>query len=327
MGLFDFIFGKKEAAPKEYEEPAERNAEPDQELMPEQEYYQEDTTNERRSAADNINYLEDAEVALGVVMPLAFAKHWDKIKKTKLSYVAIEATESDTLSLTQSKFGHYPYLPAGYDYPKDSEGRYMYPLAQINFSDVPPLAGYPTSGYLQFYISGFDDAYGLDFSDPRSQKDSRVIYFEADAIKEHIQDFSFLDEVMNLDSNPVYKPHALQFSAGDEFVGLSDVRYELQLNEFNVDDVVESYPHIARELEDYVWRNFQGSGHKIGGYATFTQEDPRGGNDLEDYILLLQIDTDDHIMWGDSGVANFFIHPDDLAKKDFSKVMYNWDCC
>ncbi|MDN5490601.1 MAG: DUF1963 domain-containing protein, partial [Acinetobacter sp.] len=32
------------------------------------------------------------------------------------------------------------------------------------------------------------------------------------------------------------------------------------------------------------------------------------------------------IMWGDSGVGNFFIHPDDLEKRDFSKVVYNWDC-
>ncbi len=47
---------------------------------------------------------------------------------------------------------------------------------------------------------------------------------------------------------------------------------------------------------------------------------------FKDYILLLQIVTDDNIMRGDCGVANFFIHPQDLAKKDFSKVMYNWNC-
>ena len=32
------------------------------------------------------------------------------------------------------------------------------------------------------------------------------------------------------------------------------------------------------------------------------------------------------IMWGDVGVANFFIRPEDLKNKDFSKVLYNWDC-
>jgi len=32
-------------------------------------------------------------------------------------------------------------------------------------------------------------------------------------------------------------------------------------------------------------------------------------------------------MWGDAGVANFFINSADLINKDFSRVMYNWDCC
>ena len=41
------------------------------------------------------------------------------------------------------------------------------------------------------------------------------------------------------------------------------------------------------------------------------------------------MDTDDdaEIMWGDSGVANFFIQEKDLAAEDFSDVLYNWDCC
>lgn len=44
-------------------------------------------------------------------------------------------------------------------------------------------------------------------------------------------------------------------------------------------------------------------------------------------ILLFQLDTVEDIMWGDSGVANFFISRDALKNKDFSKVYYNWDCC
>ena len=33
------------------------------------------------------------------------------------------------------------------------------------------------------------------------------------------------------------------------------------------------------------------------------------------------------ILWGDVGVANFFILPQNLEKKDFSNVLYTWDCC
>jgi len=68
------------------------------------------------------------------------------------------------------------------------------------------------------------------------------------------------------------------------------------------------------------------AGDRIGGYPYFTQYDPR----YEDYrrhtALLLQIDSDEDIMWGDAGVANFFITPEALERCDFSKVLYNWDC-
>ena len=37
--------------------------------------------------------------------------------------------------------------------------------------------------------------------------------------------------------------------------------------------------------------------------------------------------TPDEIIWGDCGVANFFINQKDLENCDFSKVLYNWDCC
>ena len=62
----------------------------------------------------------------------------------------------------------------------------------------------------------------------------------------------------------------------------------------------------------------------------FHTDDPREWEEKyqQHDILLLQIDTDDslNIMWGDSGVANFFIKKDDLLNLDFSNVIYNWDC-
>jgi len=68
-------------------------------------------------------------------------------------------------------------------------------------------------------------------------------------------------------------------------------------------------------------------------YPAFTQSDPRQQLPTEDksYILLLQIDSENNnkidIMWGDTGIANFFIKRSALEKLDFSDVLYNWDCC
>jgi len=66
---------------------------------------------------------------------------------------------------------------------------------------------------------------------------------------------------------------------------------------------------------------------QVGGYAAFTQEDPRAVD--SPLVLLFQLNSDDDadMMWGDCGIANFFIDPDELAKADFSRVLYNWDCC
>ena len=83
------------------------------------------------------------------------------------------------------------------------------------------------------------------------------------------------------------------------------------------------------DVEDELMDQICCDGAHIGGYPFFTQTDPREYE--ESYrrfdTVLLQIDTDEEIMWGDSGVANFFIAAEDLAKKDFSRVLYNWDCC
>jgi uncharacterized protein YwqG len=271
--------------------------------------------------------LEMVEVKPGIKIARAFANEWPALEASRLDFVSIEAVPVESMKLEQSKFGHYPKIPAGFAYPKGSNGEYMYPLAQINFGEVAALAGYPTSGFLQFYISVDEDAYGMDFEDGQSQKDFRVLYFEAHEVENHETDFSFLQDIMTTNNSPVYKPHALSFVLKEEYIGLSDVRYDDNAGK-TVLQISQKYPDIADDLEESLYDDFESNGHKIGGYAYFTQSDPREYNEpVKDYILLLQIDTDEEIMWGDSGVANFFIHPDDLAKKDFSKVMYNWDCC
>lgn len=68
----------------------------------------------------------------------------------------------------------------------------------------------------------------------------------------------------------------------------------------------------------------QGGEHKLGGYPFFTQEEPREDDKFD--ILLFQLNSEAGIMWGDMGIGNFFINSDDLRKKNFDNVLYNWDC-
>jgi len=72
--------------------------------------------------------------------------------------------------------------------------------------------------------------------------------------------------------------------------------------------------------------------HQVGGNPSFFQGYPRYSYpEYEDYILLLQIDSDyydetHNICWGDGGIGNFFIKPFQLKALDFSQVLYHWDC-
>lgn len=68
------------------------------------------------------------------------------------------------------------------------------------------------------------------------------------------------------------------------------------------------------------------SGSRIGGYPYFIQNDYLG---FDDDFLLLQLDIDDEcgIMFGDAGNCGFSIPKDALRSRDFSKDVYDWQCC
>ena len=47
---------------------------------------------------------------------------------------------------------------------------------------------------------------------------------------------------------------------------------------------------------------------------------------IEEYLLLMQLDTDEVLEWCDSGIAQWYIHPRDLEQRDFFKVVFLWAC-
>jgi uncharacterized protein YwqG len=238
--------------------------------------------------------------------------------------VRIKATPADHLALTDSKFGGLPYWPAGKPYPVDSYGQYLYLLAQIDFAQVPPLEGYPNKGLLQFYLAA-DDIHGINFDKPTVQENFRVVYFE-DTQATPLEDFHFLESQERDSDLPLSRPMQLGFALDKDYYSFSDFHFSDEEAEGRIADAEPVRgQHV---LEDELRELYPEGGHKIGGYAFFTQSDPREDDPAYDnYILLLQVDSQlPHICWGDVGVGNFFIHPDDLKRKDFSRVLYNWDC-
>jgi uncharacterized protein YwqG len=127
------------------------------------------------------------------------------------------------------------------------------------------------------------------------------------------------------EDSPVNCEHSLTFKKETEYGGREDFRFQMDFNGLDYFDFQETLPKEQQEQMDNL---FYIIGHKIGGYAYFTQSDPRDYNEKsKDDLLLLQIDTDEEIMFGDSGVANIFINTNDLKGRKFEKAYFNWDCC
>lgn len=231
-------------------------------------------------------------------------------------------------ALTDSKFGGNPYFPKNLDYPHNKEGTPLRLLAQLNFEQLPRLENFPQKGILQFFIS--EEDYGLDFDNPPEKQDNfRVIYHENIVAKDEIaNDFpEFTDDF----------PLTGEFTLTAEYspcpMTCSDFRFDDKFKEI-YKKYINTEKDIPDEIFEDIYEKFYIEGHRISGYPIFTQEDPRGYE--EDYsqhtITLFQMDSDmidggNEIIWGDCGVANFFISPDSLARLDFSDVLYNWDCC
>ena len=99
-------------------------------------------------------------------------------------------------------------------------------------------------------------------------------------------------------------------------------------------------PEILKRYEEIIAKTFRYSNEitfkceetkqwesKLGGCPYFVQNDYIGFDD--DTFLLLQLDIEDEcgIMFGDSGNCTFTMSKDDLKKRDFSMVIYDWQCC
>ncbi|MGO1068460.1 YwqG family protein [Lysobacter sp. CA199] len=248
--------------------------------------------------------------------------------------IALEALKADEATI--SKVGGRAYWAAGRDYPRDARGQPMFLLAQINLAEPPKMPGYPERGLLQFFISGddyygaaLDHAHGADRMQALAQQTGfRVVYWpDASAPALAPPPAQAGKDSLPLDPD---KPRRMRFSADHESIGINDAGLAKVLGG-GVDGLIERYSSehpddrsTTEELGDELADHLQRTGHKLGGYPDFTQSDPREASDRR--VLLFQLDSDDAMMWGDSGIANFFIDPDDLARADFSRVSYHWDC-
>lgn len=254
--------------------------------------------------------------------------------------INIMLEENNNLGITDSKFGGIPYIANDSDIPKDSNDIQLALLAQINCTELPENDLYPKDGLVQFWISR-NENFGLN-----NREDYRVKYIKE--TKDGITNEDVLNKynLPNEDNDEEYLPFnkkntsfALKFEKGISSITSNDFQFEevtLQTIQelFPNEDVKDLYDDLERAVFDTLFKAFNGVNHAIGAYPTFTQWDPRNPDKPNAYdITLLQVKSqwsndsnDAQIMWGDSGVANFFINKEKLANLDFEDVLFNWDC-
>lgn len=254
-------------------------------------------------------------------------------------YIRILAEANDETGVFSSKFGGIPYVTNDDSIPVDSDNNQLALLAQINCGELPENDLYPKVGLLQFWIARSSD-FGLD------NRNSYCIKYipnidESVSEKDILEKYDILDE----DSNEVHSPFksknasfSLTFEKGTSTITSTDYRFEdIALSTiqdlFPNEQINDLYDDLENDVYSTLFKAFEGVQHGIGAYPTFTQWDPRNPDDSNTYdVMLLQIESmwstdsnEKEIMWGDSGVANFFIDSEKLKKLDFNDVLFNWD--
>ena len=255
-------------------------------------------------------------------------------------YINIILEANDNLNVTDSKFGGIPYIAKDSDVPKDSNDTQLALLAQINCTELPENVLYPKEGLIQFWISR-NYNFGLN-----NKEDYRVIYIkkiENDITNDDILNkYNLLNENNDEEYSPFNKENtsfALKFEKGISTITSNDFQFENLVLQtvrelFPDEDVKDLYNDLDQEVFNTLFKAFTGVNHAIGAYPTFTQWDPRNPDEPNAYdITLLQVDSQwesepnsSQIMWGDCGVAHFFINKEKLENLEFEDVLFNWDC-
>lgn len=266
-------------------------------------------------------------------------KIFDKVRENTKTDIATLSFDPKLCSITQSKLGGYPYWTKDKEFPKSEDGECnLVLLAQINFAEMPHLKNFPDSGILQFFHAPYP-LYGLH------DGKFRAVYHEKIEEPLSIEELKEMGVKTHEDYRgdfPVKREAAFYFhnTSSQSISTLCAGRFEHEIfkaicdlklpvpSDFSEDDCDSE---MLEEMDESdAFEEYREScdffDSKINGYPAFCQEDPRREDDGLD-VLLLQIAEDDYIVdWGDGGVANYFISREDLKKRDFSKVLFNYDC-
>lgn len=226
----------------------------------------------------------------------------------------------ETPSILEDKMGGIPYIPVGEEYPTDKNGNPLALLIQVNLKNIK-LEGYPESGILEIFT------------------DKDVDYPCTYAVKYYKEGMEYRTDLPEVDISEyiINKSYKIKLTKDKCYMPVADYRYNDLIcdivNEIcgtdieycgDIDNLFDDF-EFSEEFFDKV--RFEKV--TIGGYANFTQSDPRE-YELEDKDeCLLKIDSYadyDKYSIGDSGMLFALISKEDIENKNFENAFVDWDC-
>lgn len=222
-----------------------------------------------------------------------------------------------------ARLGGDVWFADGEGWPIGKDGEKLEFVAQYDLARLPPLEGFPSQGVARFFV-GRDVLWGANWDAP-DQSNVRVLWHDGPRSGGRLE-----------------APLPWGEDENSPFESVSKRLDGVTLRPEPVDDLPDFYSWQLQELlghysERAGFDEFENElfeineereiAHKIGGHPSFTQYDFRERGEHDDLdIILLGLTSDDAIMWGDVGEAAFYIRAEDLARRDFSRVAFYWDC-
>lgn len=227
-----------------------------------------------------------------------------------------------------------PYARRGDEFPKAKSPLGWRLLAQVNYVHAAGMLAdcFPKSGLLQLFVDP-DSCMGMDFKEMNTNGFGHFCRFvsnpsvedfdqgESDKLKYPKEGIPMGHEGPCV---PLSAPSGLSFEPIEQLLLATDDPGKAE--HFAVSEAILALGEDAEQAW-YEMEEAPPPYSQLGGYAYFTQWDPR--DPAEPWEVLLQLDTDPEfdLMWGDSGVGNVSIRRADLEKGDFSRLLFTWDCC
>jgi hypothetical protein len=219
-----------------------------------------------------------------------------------------------------TRIGGPVWLANGEGWPADVDGAPLTFVAQVDFAELPPLPDFPDAGVLQFFVAALDSFEA--HLDGLARGSVRVLWRP-----DGLSGGSLHPQPAGTDGLGPFERRDVR-DAGLSLAGRAAL-HPAPASDWRIYERLRGQERRPG-IED-VWALCEGDGppqlHHVGGHPVFTQDDFREPDRFGDYDrTLLRLTSDRNLIWGDCGEAAFLTRRDDLLGRDFSSVIFYWDC-